>query len=85
MSYRGRAQYTQNYRRRLQYDHNYRSNFGRGNFRGMQNYRGQNFTGGYRGNYRNEDLKEVEVGLEKDHIQVILEGMIKAVVHQDQV
>ena len=31
-------------------------------------------------------LKEVEIGLEKDNIQVILEGMIKAVVvDQDQV
>ena len=29
-------------------------------------------------------LKEVEIGLEKDSIQVILEGMIKAVVDQDQ-
>ena len=31
-------------------------------------------------------LEEVEVDLEKDNIQVIIEGMIKAVVvHQDQV
>ena len=52
----------------------------------MQNYRGQNFRVGYRGNYRNDSFKEVEVDLEKDNIQVILEGMIKAaVVHQDQV
>ena len=29
-------------------------------------------------------LKEVEVGLEKDSIQVISEEMIKAVVDQDQ-
>ena len=30
-------------------------------------------------------LEEVEVGLEKDNIQVILEGMIKTEVDQDQV
>ena len=45
MSYRGRAHYGQNYRGRSQYDQNYRVNFRKGNFRGMQNYRGQNFGG----------------------------------------
>ena len=43
-------------RGRSQYDHNYRSDFRRGNFRGMQNYGGQNFRGGYKGNYQNEDF-----------------------------
>ena len=56
MSYRGRAQCRQNYRGRLQYDHNYRSDLRRGNFRRMQNYRGQNFRGGYRSNYGNKDF-----------------------------
>ena len=56
MSYRGRAQYGQNYRGRSEYDKNYRSDFRRGNFSGMQNYIGQNFRGGYRGNFRNENF-----------------------------
>ena len=30
-------------------------------------------------------FEEVEVGLKKDNVQVILEGMIKVVVDQDQV
>ena len=51
MSFRGRAQYRQNYRGRLQYVNNYRSDFRRGNFRGTQNYRGQNLRVGYRGSY----------------------------------
>ena len=49
MPYRGRAQYRQNYRERSQFDQNYRDDFRRGHFRGMQNYRGLNFRGGYRG------------------------------------
>ena len=56
MPFRGRAQFGQNYRRTLQYVSNYRNDFRRGNFRGMQNYIGQNFTGGYRGNYQNDDF-----------------------------
>ena len=56
ISYRGRAQYGQNYRGRLQYVQNYRSDFRRGNCRGMQNYRGQNFIGGYRGSFRNDNF-----------------------------
>ena len=56
MSYRGRAQYGQNYRERSQYDQNYKSDFRRGNFRGMENYIGQNFRGGYRGNFRNDNF-----------------------------
>ena len=44
----------------------------------MQNYRGQNFRGGYRGNSRNDNLKEVEVDLERDIIQVTLGGMTEA-------
>ena len=57
MSFRGRAHYGQNYRGRLQYVNNYRNDFRKGNFRGMQNYRDQNFRGGYRGNYRSEDFE----------------------------
>ena len=56
MSYKGRAWYGQNYRGRLQYDQNYRSDLRRGNFRGMQIYRGQNFGGGYRGSFRNDNF-----------------------------
>ena len=52
----------------------------------MQNYRGQNLRDGYRGNFRNKKtLEEVEVGLEKDSIQVILEEMSKVVAGLDQV
>ena len=32
----------------------------KGYFRGMQNYRGQNFRDGYRGNFRNDNLEEVQ-------------------------
>ena len=53
-SFRGRAQYGQDYRGRSQYVHNYINDFRRGNFRGMQNYRGQNLIGGYEGNYCND-------------------------------
>ena len=51
----------------------------------MQNYRSQNFRGACRGTIERMTLKEVEVDLEKDNIQVILEGRIKTVVvDQDQ-
>ena len=73
MSYRGRAQYGQNYGGRSQYDQNNRSDFRRGNCNGTQNYRGQNFRSQCRGNFKKKSLEEVEVGLEKDSIQVILE------------
>ena len=55
-SYRGRGQYRQNYRGRPGYVNNYRNDFRRGNFREMQNYRGQNFRGGYRRNYRSDNF-----------------------------
>ena len=52
----------------------------------MQNYRGPNFRGGYKVTIETITLKGLEVDLEKDNIQVILEGRIKAlVVDQDQV
>ena len=56
MSCRGRAQYGQNYRGRSQYDQNYRGDFRKGKLRGMQNYTGQNFRGGFRGNSRNDNF-----------------------------
>ena len=68
MSYRDRAQYGQNYRERSQHDQNYRADFRRGNFRGMQCYRGQNFRRGYRDSFRKIILEEVGVDLEKDSI-----------------
>ena len=43
MPFGGRAQYRQNYRGRSQYNHSYISYIRKGNFRGMQNYRSQNF------------------------------------------
>ena len=57
MSYKGRGHYRQNYRGRLHYINNYRSDFRRGNFREMQNYRGQNIRGGYRRNFRNDNFE----------------------------
>ena len=86
----------QNYRGRLQYSDNYRNDIRKGNFREMQNYRGQNYRSGcrdnyrvnyrdnYRDNYRNDNLEEVGVGLGKDGSQVTLEGMIEAVADQDR-
>ena len=71
---------------RSQFVSNDRNGFRRENFRGSQNYRDQNFRGGYRGSYRNETLEEVAVDLEKDSIQILLEGMIEVViVDKDQV
>ena len=69
MSLRGRAQYGQNYRGRSQYVDNYTNDFRRGNFRETPNYGGQHFRGGYRGNYRNNNLGKGIVGLGKDSIQ----------------
>ena len=85
MSYGGRAQYRQNYRGRSQYDHNYRSNFRRGSFRRMQIYRGQNFRGGYRGNYRNDEFGWGRHRSRERQNQINLGEIIKAVVDQDQV
>ena len=85
MSFRGRAQYGQNYRGRLQYVNNYRSDFRRGNFRGIQNYRGQILQVDVEVTLVMTALEGVEVGLEKDIIQVILEEMSKVVVVPDQV
>ena len=58
---------------------------GEGNFRGTQNDRGQNFRGGYRGNFKMTNLVEVEVDLEENSNHVTLEEMREAVVDQDQV
>ena len=55
-SFRGRGQHGQNYRGGSQYVNTYREDFRRDNFGGMQNYRGQNFRGGYRVNYRNHNF-----------------------------
>ena len=85
MSYIGRVQYGQNYRGRSPYDQNYRRNFRRGNVRGMQSYRGQNFRGGYRGNLRNDNFGRGRSRPRERLILVILEGMSKVVVGLDQV
>ena len=59
----GRIQYGQNYRSGPRYGQGYRNDFRRGNFGGnvrtyqIQNFRGQNNRGGYRGNYRNENYE----------------------------
>ena len=42
-----------------------------------QNYTRQNYTAGYRANYRNETMKEVGVGREKDGYQA-KGGMLEA-------
>ena len=55
-SFRGTSQSRQNYRGRPIYVNNYRNDFRRDNFREIQNYRGQNFRGGYRNNYRNDSF-----------------------------
>ena len=70
---------------RLQYDQNYRGDYRKGNVGGMRNYRGQNFRGGYRGNFRNNNLEKVEVGLEKDSTQVTIGEIIEVVEDQNQV
>ena len=82
MSCRGRVHYGQKFGGRMQYDQNYRGDFRKGNFRGTQNYRGQNFRAGYRGNFRNDN---VGIGLEKDSIQITSGEMIEEAVDQDQV
>ena len=51
----------------------------------MPNYKGQNFRGGYRGQYRNDYFGRGRSVLEKENIQVILKGLIKVVVDQDQI
>ena len=78
-AFRGRGYYGQNYRAWPQYVNTYRNHFRRENYKGGQNCTGQNFRGEYRGNYRNDNLEEVEVSLGKDNIQVSLQGMIEAV------
>ena len=51
----------------------------------MQNYRDQNFTGGYRSSLKRITLNEVEVALEEENSQATLGGLIETVVDQDQV
>ena len=66
------------------YQNRHRSNSGdrRISFRGRAQY-GQNYIGG---NYGKTSMEEVEKDLGKDNIQEILEGMMEAVVvDQDQV
>ena len=84
ISYRGRAQYGQNYRGRSQYDQNYRGDFRKGNFKGTQNFRGQNFRSGYRGSFRHDNFGRGR-SRSRESIQVTLEEMIEAAVDQDQV
>ena len=84
MSFRGGAQYGENYRGRPQYVNNYRSDFRTENCRGMQNYRGQNFIGGYGSNYQNKDFGR---GRSRSRERQYSGNFrrIKAVVDQDQV
>ena len=81
--------YRQNYRGRR--EDNYKNYFRRGNIRETQNYRGQNYRSGHRDNYRMTTeiltettiemtiemtiLEEVEVGLGKENIHVMSEGV----------
>ena len=55
-SFIGRGQYGQIYRVRPHYVNNYKNDFRRDNFREMQNYEGQNFRGGYRRSYTNDNF-----------------------------
>ena len=50
----------------------------------MQNYRGKNFRGGYKNNFRNDNFVRGRSRSRKDSIQVILGEMIEAEVGQDQ-
>ena len=49
-----------------------------------QNYRGQNYRGGYRRNYRNDNYERGEVGPGIDSIPIISGGMIEVIVGLDQ-
>ena len=81
--HRGRTQYGQNYRGR-EYDQK-GDNFRRGNFRGIQNYRGKNLEVDIKVTLETPTLEEIGVGLEKDSMQVTSGEMREAVVDQDQV
>ena len=86
VSVRGRAQYGQNYRGRLQYVDNYRNDFRSGNFREMQNYRGQHYRGEYSDKYRNDNFGRGRSRSRERHYSSDFSRMIKAVVvAQDQV
>ena len=80
-----RSQYKQDYRGRSQYDKNYRGYFRKGNFRGTQNYRGQNFRDGYRGNFRKDNFGRGRSRSRERQYQLTLGGMIEAAIDQDQV
>ena len=58
ISFSGQIQCGQNYRDRPRYEQSYRNDFRRGSFKGNmrmnQNFRGQNYRGRYRENYRND-------------------------------
>ena len=75
--------------RQSRYDQNCGGDFRRGHFGGNlqsnQNYRDQNYRGGYVRNYRNDNYERSRIGLGIDNIQIISEGMIEAVVGLDQV
>ena len=79
MSFRGRAQYEQNYRGRSQYYNNYKSYFRRENLEEHKIIEVEILEVVIEVTVEMKTLKEVEVDLEKDSIQVILEEMIKAV------
>ena len=82
----GRAQHGQNYRGRPRYVDNYRNDFRRGNFRETQLMEVSIIELDIQAIIEMTTLEEAEVGLGKDSIKVTLEGMIKAVVvDQDQV
>ena len=70
------------YRGMSQYDQNYGGDSRTGNFREMQNYRGQNFRGGYRDNFRNDSFGR---GTSRCRETVTSEKIKQAVAGQDQV
>ena len=85
MSFRDTAQYRQNYRGRSQYDHKYGSDLRTGILEECKVIEVKLLEVDIEVTIEMKTLDEVEVGLGKDSIQVILEEMIKPVVDQDQV
>ena len=85
MSYRGSAQYRQNYRGWSPYDQNYRSYLRRENFRGMQIVEVTILEVDKEVTLEMITLEEIEVGLEKGNIQVVIEEMSGVVAGLDQV
>ena len=85
-TFRCRGQYGQNYRGRLCYINNYRNKFRRDNLENCKITEVKILEADVEGIIEMTTMEEVEVGLGKDNIQVILAEMTEIiVVGQDQV